>query len=168
MRKRGETGFTLIEIAVAIALLGSALSVIITLQSRLIDTMMQERNLFRASLLAQYVLTFLDVDQYPPEPGTDKGKLEDLLEKRGYFDGEMPDNQKQSLQSWSYTMEVQSIDVGPFQDVLRRINLTISWGLGSGEETSFLYYMVSDPFGERPQQSLGGSGSGSGTGVGGP
>lgn len=145
-------GFTLIEVSVAVALLGAALTVIVGLQSRLVDTMIQERSLFRASLYAQYILTYLDVDVYPPEAGSTKGDLEELLEKRGFFDDDMMKFVRTDMKRWSYSQDVQSIDYAVFQDVLRRITLTIRWGPGVGDETSFVYFMPSDPFNERPQQ----------------
>ena len=148
----GQDGFTLLEVTVAVALLATALTVIVGLQTRLVDTMIQERNLFRASLYAQYVLTFLDVDIYPPDPGTTKGSIEDLLEKRGYFDDDLPGKSRGDIKRWSYIQDVQAIDFGEFKDVLRRISFTTRWGEGSGEQTSFVYFMVSDPFGTRLQQ----------------
>lgn len=160
-RVQRESGFTLLEVTVAVALLGAALTVIVGLQTRLVDTMVQERNLFKASLYAQYLLTFLDVDQTPPEAGTTNGSLEDELQKRGYFDDEMPLDVKRELQTWRFSQQVQSIDFGDFKDVLRRISLKIEWGTGSAEQSEYLYYMVSDPTGQRLQQAsalTGGSG----------
>ena len=156
-RKRGgkycaESGFTLIEVTVAVALLGAALTVIVGLQTRLVDTMIQERHLFRASLYAQYVLTFLDVDIFPPDPGTTKGSLEDLLQKKGFFEDDSQQSAKSDIKRWTFVQNVQSIDFGDFKDVLRRIEFTTRWGEGSGEQTSFVYYMVSDPTGQRLQQ----------------
>lgn len=140
-RLRRSAGFTLIEVAVAIAILGAGLATLVTLQTRLTDTFLRERNLFRATLAAQYLITFLEIENDPPEPGTSDGLLADALREKGYFDGDSLASPEERFADWRYVQDVESVDYAEFTDILRRIRLTIIWGEGSAEQHSLVLFM---------------------------
>ncbi len=54
-----SAGFTLVEIAVAVAILGLALTTLIGLHTRMLDTYYNEKNRTKSAFLAQYVMTIL-------------------------------------------------------------------------------------------------------------
>ena len=85
---KSQKGFTLVEIAIAVAILGLAFSTLVGLHTKMIDTYNLERNRNIAALTGQYMLALLDVAPEPPEVGTDNGNLRNRLQDYGYFEGE--------------------------------------------------------------------------------
>ena len=83
---RATAGFTLIEIAVAIAILGLGLATLVALQTRYMATYETERNRTTAALAAEYILTKLENAKEVPELGGNGGDLKGLLETEGYYD----------------------------------------------------------------------------------
>ena len=158
--KRNSCGFTLIEIAVAVAILGLALTTLIGLQTRMLSTYYNEKNRTKAAFYAQYIMTILEVQADAPEPGSKDGDLEDLLDEIGFFDtDELHKDMKDDIEGWGYSRNVTSIDLPIIEDALRRVDLTVSWG--EGEDQSFgLLYFVSNIAGT---QGLGTQGTPSGT-----
>lgn len=144
------SGFTLLEIALAIAILGMGLTTLIALQTQHIDAYQRERNLTIASLYAQYVMSCIEAAQEPPETGSKSGDLKSLLSDYGYFDYEPSGVSVQSsdnlIEDWSYELTVSSQDVPPLEDVLRRVDLSIIWGGQGGDSTTFVYYAFNEEF----------------------
>ena len=64
---KSERGFTLVEIAIAVAILGLAFSTLIGLHTKMIDTYSLERNRNIASLVGQYMLAIIEVAPQPPD-----------------------------------------------------------------------------------------------------
>lgn len=85
---KSQKGFTLVEIAIAVAILGLAFSTLIGLHTKMIDTYSLERNRNIAALVGQYMLALIDVAPQPPEIGTNKGTLRNRLQDYGYFEGD--------------------------------------------------------------------------------
>jgi prepilin-type N-terminal cleavage/methylation domain-containing protein len=139
----GQTpgGFTLIEVAIAVAILGAALATLIGYQTRLMDTYAHERNLFRATLAAQYLMTFIEVEQDPPDPGDTESSLEDALQEKGYFDGLETDQFADTYKDWKLTQRVTSVNYAEFEDILRRVELNISWDSGQQDNFSLVLFM---------------------------
>lgn len=140
---RSELGFTLIEIAVAVAILGASLATIIALNTRLLSTVSREQNLLRAALYGQYILTFLEIAPAPPEVGTDDGELSDRLKKLGYFQGDEFDSLNERLEGWRYVQNVTAVDFGEFPDIMRRIDLSIRWDTGNRDQLDLVLYLKS-------------------------
>ncbi|MFN8389566.1 MAG: prepilin-type N-terminal cleavage/methylation domain-containing protein [Bdellovibrionota bacterium] len=149
---RGPSGFTLIEVAVAIAILGAGFATLISFQTRLMDNYVHERNLFRATLAAQYLMAFLEVDNDPPEVGDTDGALEEALRKRGYFDGEQLDDTAKQFDGWKLEQHVTSVDYAEFQDILRRIELKVSWDKSERDSVSLVLFMNTPSTDQTAQQ----------------
>jgi prepilin-type N-terminal cleavage/methylation domain-containing protein len=137
-----DRGFTLVEIAVAIAILGIALTTLITMQTRNLDRYIHERSAMRAALYARYIMTFIEVDTKPPELGGDGGVLESKLDELGFFEADIDKSEalRSQIQGWTWKQEVQSIGFELLEDVLRRVDLTVSWGEGEPEEFHLVYF----------------------------
>ena len=86
LKKTNEKGFTLIEISIAVLILGLALTTLIGLQTRVVDLYSYERNLTKAGLYAQYLMTHIELEKDPPEEGSIKESLSNRLTELGYFD----------------------------------------------------------------------------------
>ncbi|MBP9838973.1 MAG: prepilin-type N-terminal cleavage/methylation domain-containing protein, partial [Proteobacteria bacterium] len=98
--KKNSRGFTLIEVAIAIAIFGIALSSLIALQTRLVDNFIRERKLLRATLAAQYLMTFIEIESDPPGPQDNTTDLISELKKRGYFDDNIFDKLEEQYKGW--------------------------------------------------------------------
>jgi len=163
-RSREAEGFTLIEIAVSVAILGLALTTLVALNTRMLDTYFNERNRVRASFYAQYLLTMIDAAAEAPELGSKNDSLRDTLEENGYFDEDELKAEKDPPESWTYEREVSSIAIAELDDALRRIDLSINWGPGADESFSMVYFVAtkvdtsaSGPFANLPTPSGTGS-----------
>ena len=132
--RHSSSGFTLVEIAVAVAILGLGLTTLIGLHSRMLSTYLDERDRLQAALYVQYLMTFIEIDTEVPDEGTEENDLESELKERGFFEEDKLDAPKRNLNGWKVVQKVQSIDL-PFstaefgQDALRQIDLQIVWGL---------------------------------------
>lgn len=156
-----QPGFTLIEIAVAIGILGMGLATLIALQTRYLASYELERNRTYAAMYGQYLLTKMEVGPVIPEPGSKSGDLISFLSAEGYFDYEpagLGDMDRTSIESWTYNLTISSQDLPPDEDVLRRIDLTINWGESATESLPLVYY-AHVPKQKNPASFLGQPGS---------
>ena len=140
-KNSGSRGFTLIEVAVAVALLGASLTTLIGFQTRLIDNYVAERNMLRATMAAQYLITFVEVESDPPEPGKIEGDLIDALRDKGYFDGDSLDGFDKTFAGWTYKIETTSVDYAEFTDILRRIEISVIWDGGARDRVSLVMFV---------------------------
>ena len=136
-------GFTLTEVAIAVALFGLALSTLVTLQSRIIDNYYREQNLIQATLYAQYLMAKIEAAAEPPEATGTSGDLYEALREEGYFDDAFLEDEEDSLDGWTYEQNVTEIGVPPFDDVMRRIDLSIRWGEGEKDQYTLVYFVRS-------------------------
>lgn len=137
-----NSGFTLIEVAIAVAILGVGLTTLITVQTRNVDRYLAESMNFSASLYARYIMTAIETSREPPETGSDEGKLEEKLDELGFFDGELESSEaiKQGISGWRYSEEVSSVGISPLEDVLRRVDLKVTWGGSESEGAHLIYF----------------------------
>lgn len=137
-----QAGFTLVEIAVAVAILGLALTTLIGLHTRMLDTYYNEKNRTKSAFLAQYVMTMLEVSADPPDTGTKEDPLFSRLEEIGYLDTEEERSEiRKQFEGWTITQEVTSIDLPLIEDALRRVDVLISWGPTQDETFSLVYFI---------------------------
>lgn len=137
-------GFTLIEVAIAIAILGVALTTLVSLQAGYLRNLTNDRNLVRAALIGQYLLAVVEADDNFPNPGVSEKELLPTLEKTGYFD----DNEevaagKQGFEGWRLRREITNIGIPPLESALRRIVIEIIWGDTQSESFTLTYFIKS-------------------------
>ena len=136
-----DNGFTLVEIAVAVAILGLALTTLVGLHTRMLNTYYNERNRTQAAFIAQYLMTMLEVAKDPPSTGSSEDELNSRLSEVGYYAGDELSKQKERLQGWKLEQEVTSIDLPLLEDALRRVDLSIRWGPTEDEAFSLVYFI---------------------------
>ena len=139
---KNSSGFTIVEIAVAVAILGIALTTLISLQTRMLDTYLNEKARTRAGFFGQYIMSLIEIDE-APEPGVDSGALRSKLEELGYFEENKFGIKAQDISSWNYQIETTSEAFQIIEDAYRRIDLTISWGESEEESFNLVYYVKS-------------------------
>jgi uncharacterized protein (TIGR02598 family) len=155
-KTKNNSGFTLVEVAIAVAILGIALITLIGLHSKMLDTYLEEKNRLQAALVAQYIMTNIEVLQKPPAAGTKDGDLEDHLKKLGYFSDEgLSAEDDKRFAGWKFQQTVEEISLPlasqeQSEDAMRRIQITVSWG-ESVDETFSLEYYFNNPIKNEPQ-----------------
>jgi prepilin-type N-terminal cleavage/methylation domain-containing protein len=162
MTVKDKSGFTLAEIAVAVAILGLALTTLVGLHTRMLNIYVSERNRITAAFYAQYLMTLVEVESEAPEAGTTKGDLTQVLDDAGYFETADTHEKQNKLAGWQYAREVTSVDLPLFVDALRKVELTITWGETTDDIYSLIYVVPNIDFSRQgaaasPQAGPGGT-----------
>ena len=136
--KKQEKGFTLIEVAVAIALLGLGLVTLTALTTRLMNDTQEEVNRSRASLLAQYILEINLSNRFNGGAGSgnnsQNGELYSKLQELEYFNG-LPDSESFNyLKGWEYNLTIEPLSLPLTEAAFEKYIMTISWGKSYGQE----------------------------------
>jgi general secretion pathway protein I len=75
MNRKRAAGFTLLEVMLAIAILGTALAGLLGLHHQSMQSVIRAQDFTRASMLAQAVLTEAELERFP-DPGHTSGNFE--------------------------------------------------------------------------------------------
>ena len=135
------SGFTLVEIAVAIAILGIALGALLSLHTGYLSAALKDKSLTRAALMAKQFMTTIEISETAPEPGViDRDLFEALKDANLITEDEEP-QLKEELAGWTYHRTVEQIDLPEAADVMRRIDLTVQWGDRVEESYTLVYFM---------------------------
>ena len=122
---RRAHGFTLLEVMVAIAILGIALLGLLGLQHQSMQSVIRAQQSTRASMLAQAVMTEAELERYP-----------DLGRTRGDFESSFPGE----FQDFRWEREVAAS--GMFPDV-RKVKVVIRYGPKLGQSFSLVEFLHS-------------------------
>jgi prepilin-type N-terminal cleavage/methylation domain-containing protein len=137
-------GFTLIEVAISIAILGIALATLVSLQSGYLRNATNNRSLVRAALVGQYILSVIEADDNFPGPGASEKELLPILERLGYFeDYADADRVRRELEGWRLRREITNVGIPPIESALRKIVIEILWGDSQAESFSLTYFIKS-------------------------
>ena len=110
MRARGSDGFTLLEVMVAMAVLGIAMLALLTLHHQSLQSVIHSRDIARAGMLGQAVMTQAELEQWP-QLGVTKGNFERLYPGK--------------YQMFRWQRDVQ--ESGVFRDV-RKVRVIVFYG----------------------------------------
>ncbi len=138
-----SSGFTLVEIAFAVAILALAFTTIIAIQSNVTATAIADRNRFNAALFAQYLLTAADLKDKKPEPGMIQNALPDALRDAGWAEDGIDDH-LQPYADWTVETDVQSISLLEIPDALRRVDIIVAWGKEDVSQFKVTYFAAGD------------------------
>ncbi len=145
-----QKGFTLIEIAVAIAILGVGLATLMGTTVRLMDSTYQEINRGKASIYATYILEVAlakeqqasrgmgtqfgnpqggvsATEMGQQQMGSQSGNLFQHLSQLGYFDN-IP-SEEGFIRNWTFEFIRQPLDIPLIPIPPQHIILTVRWGL---------------------------------------
>jgi len=122
----GSPGFTLIEVMIAVGILGIAMLALLSLHHTNLQSVIRGQELSRAAMLAQSIMTEAEMQRFPPV-----GKM------NGKFDKDFP--------NFRWEREVQGS--GMFPDV-RKVQVTIFYGTRFRSSFSVMEFLHSP----EPQQ----------------
>jgi prepilin-type N-terminal cleavage/methylation domain-containing protein len=141
-----DAGFTLIEIAIAVAILGVGLTTLISLQTRYTEDYIYEKHLTQAALYAQFLMTMIEVSQEPPSLGSDSEDLESALNEHNFFGAGLDEESqaaKDAIAGWKVTTEVSPLEIDQIDNLVNRIELTVSWSESPRDTFSLVYFAPS-------------------------
>ncbi len=118
-------GFTLLEVMVAIAILGTALVSLLGLHHQSLQSVIRAQDMTRASMLAQAVMTEAELERFP-ELGKTSGDFQ------ASFPGQFRDFQ------WERTVEAS----GNFPDV-REVKILVRYGPNLGGSFALVEFLHS-------------------------
>lgn len=129
-RLNSSRGLTLIEVIFAIILFAGAMITLLGLQSSNLARTREDRNKVRAMLAAREILSAIEVQEDPLEPGTKEGSVDEvfagLISKPPLAEGE-----KSSHDGLSAKLTIENValpDIG--ETALQKVVVTIFWGNG--------------------------------------
>ena len=122
---RGEEAFTLLEVMIAIAILGTALTGLLALHHQSMQSVIRAQDFTRASMLAQAIMTEAELERFP-DLGTKQGDFQDS------FPGQFQDFRWQRLVTAS----------GTFPDV-REVKVLIAYGPSLGNSFTLAEFLHS-------------------------
>jgi len=108
--RREAAGFTLLEVMVAMAVLGIALLALLTLHHQSLQSVIHSRDIARAGMLCQTIMTQAELEQFP-RLGVTRGNFE------RYFPG----------QYQKFRWERDVLESGLFRDV-RKVRVIVFYG----------------------------------------
>jgi type II secretion system protein I len=122
---RRPRGFTLLEVMVAMAILGIALLGLLSLHHQSVQSVIRAQESTRASMLAQAVMTEAELERFP-DLGRTSGDFQ------AAFPGEFPD----------YRWERDVAESGMFPDV-RKVRILIVYGPGLRQKFELVEFLHS-------------------------
>ncbi len=140
-------GFTLVEVAVSVAIIGIAFTTLITLNTRELRNYRNDQSLTQATLLGQKLMTLIEVAAKPPDEGEAEKSLMDALEDGGGLDADVKKLIEPKLEGWKVRTKVSAVPLLELEDVMRRVELTISWGEAVDEEYTIIQFLRTKPEG---------------------
>ena len=136
-----QAGFTLVEIAVAIIILGLSLTALIGLNTSHLTSYYSQKKRVEAAMYAKQLMTFYEIERKAPELGEKSGSLFKELEEKGL--AEDFEGLEEQLEGWTYKEEISSVDLPELPDAMRRIDMSVSWGDRDRESFSLIYFVKS-------------------------
>lgn len=138
---RSPRGFTLVEVALALFILATALTVLLSLQSSSTRKAIDERQRIAATLMARQIMAAIEVHPDKVPEGEVTGSARDILSRFVPVENsaELPDLEA-TLLSEKWPIPIQSGDVLATSDVLRRLTLRVAWGDRAEDALSIVYF----------------------------
>lgn len=142
--RTGEQGFTLIEITFAVLMLAGTLTVLISLQSSVVDRTLRDEFTLEAMLIARRIQAALETTPDPVEVG-EYGPYDPaaLLRQFATVDDGDPIESLDARYNARLVVEwwgLPDID----EKAMKRMNLTVSWGDTPLDTLNIVYFIAND------------------------
>ena len=136
---RKDLGFTLIEIAIAIFLLATSLTIILSLQSSVISRSINDRSRVQAMLVARRILAGI-------ETGDTEVKDETVIKPVVEYLGNLARPEDlDSLKGMNLELKTEPWTIPQFEDLkIKKITLTISWGTVFDQNLAIYFFVPED------------------------
>jgi len=118
-----RAGFTLLEVLIAIAVLGIALLALLSLEHQDLQSVIRGQEISRAAMLAQAMMTQAELERFPPL-GTSSGNFDQM------YSGQYPNFR------WTRSVEPSSV----FPD-LRKVEIHVLYGPQFGRNYAVVEFM---------------------------
>jgi len=119
----GRAGFTLLEVLIAIAVLGISLLALLSLEHQDLQSVIRGQEISRAAMLAQTLMTQAELERFPPL-GASSGNFDQL------YSGQYPNFR------WTRSVEPSSV----FPD-LRKVEIDVAYGPHFGRNFAVIEFM---------------------------
>lgn len=140
-RRVKSRGFTLIEVIVALMILGGSLIVLLGLQTSIIDRTIRDEKMQQALLLARRLFTDLETSKVPPENMQTEGTFGEVYDQVAYPGANAPEIAPEINQEFRANLTISSWGIpGVADDVMRKIELTIYWGRSNLDSITTTYF----------------------------
>lgn len=121
-------GFTLIEVAIAVAILATGFATLTVIQGRSLDQSREEHNRLIGTLAAQFLLTHQLLQSRNLENASDRsGDLVGELQQANYFDGTDRGPAERDFAGFGFQLSFAPINYGDIQSVLMKIESRVFW-----------------------------------------
>jgi general secretion pathway protein I len=134
-----RAGFTLLEVLIAIAVLGIALLALLSLEHQDLQSVIRGQDISRAAMLAQALMTQAELERFP-QVGTTSGNFNQM------YSGQYPNFR------WT-----RSVEPSPVFPDLRKVEIHVLYGPSLGRNYSVVEFLhnplpqVVTPQGQAPQ-----------------
>lgn len=142
--RRTQSGFTFIEVTVALALLSVAASILIGMQGAAVRRTIRDTNAQAAMLVARRIMASIETlrDSEFMLSTQSGGPVRDLLQQLNITGiGERPESS--AIDQMTASVTVDEIDIQmPFEETqerMKRVVLRLSWGPGADESMQLVY-----------------------------
>ncbi len=141
---RQDSGFTLVEITIAVLILAGSLTVLLGLQSSVLQSTYRDQQKLKAMLLARRIFSAIEVSDLPLNPGTQEGSAARIIESIGDVDPEeIEDLPKEEEFQVELVVENWGLP-GVSEEALKRVQLFIRWGETNREQFLVTYFIPFD------------------------
>ncbi len=144
MMLKKSSGFTLIEVAIAVLILASALGVLLGMQSSVLSQTINDRKEQQAMLLARRILAALEVSEEILKVGVESSSAKDMLES---FNIEVTDpDELKNLADLQATLQVSYSGMPGIdpEQAMKQIILRVYWGPAAADSFEVVYFVPND------------------------
>lgn len=128
------------EVLIAVALMASATTIIIGLQSSSVYRTLRDRNGQQAALAARRILSLVEAQDSDLDSNQYSGSAYDVLSQLGVASTQT-ELSKDLLSKYQVQLSMEPWDVlGP--DSLKKIMLTIAWGADPDDHIDYVYFVA--------------------------
>lgn len=142
IRTPRASGFTVVEIVIATALLAISLATYLGVQSAVVGNLLRSRDEFNAGLVARSILSGIELRGAAADLKNGDYSVEQIYEQ---FKIPFPDSEKErnALQRFRIRLGVEPWNLSADVEGLSQVSLDISWGDEALDMVKYTYFMPS-------------------------